>query len=281
MAAKSGQAIGEAAAKEKAEQEAQRMQEIQLARSWELKKMQMNSEQDFAHELRLRQAELDREARAHEWETEKMELRSRFDFEQEEKERIHRKGVFNSGIEVIDNNEGLTDEQKNAAKFRLAERYTDIEEAGQYLGTKPLYKENESDLGGYIKGLMQGEQPTEAMTETVAQSGQVYVTNKATGVSGVIPVEELEEAIASGDYELIQGQTVPKSEAFRKYQSQYLVEEKFPQLSSDIAKYSNIFRGKPGKYFGAKGELSTLASKYPYAYEQYLENIRKSRQGNK
>jgi hypothetical protein len=134
--AAAGAQIGQAQARQRAEAQAQRNAEIQAAQDWELQKMMMNSQQDFAHEMRLRQAELDREARAKEWEVEKMELRSKFDFEQAEKERLRRKSIFNSGVETIDNNQGLTDEQKNIAKFRLAEKYPDIEESGQYLGLK-------------------------------------------------------------------------------------------------------------------------------------------------
>ena len=126
-----GQAI------DKKQEEQFRLDTIAAAKDWERQKMLMNSQQDFAHEMRLRQAELDKEGRAKEWEVDKMELRSKLDFEQEEKERQRKKSIFNSGIDTIDKNEGLSDAQKNTAKFLLSTKYTDIEEAAQYLGFKP------------------------------------------------------------------------------------------------------------------------------------------------
>ena len=138
-----GQAI------DKKQEEQFRLDIIAAAKDWERQKMLMNSQQDFAHEMRMRQAELDREARAQEWFNEKLELVSRLDFEQEEKERQRKKSIFNSGIDTIDKNEGLSDSQKDIAKFMLASKYTDTEEAGQYLGLKPqTQKTGLFNLGG-------------------------------------------------------------------------------------------------------------------------------------
>ena len=147
-AAQAGLAIGKGKRAEedraRTEREQARAQQIavqqsarQAALEWEQQKMLLNSQQDFAHEMRMRQAQLDKEARAEEWQTEKMELVSKFDFEQEEKERIRRTATYNAGKESIDDNEGLTDEQKAQANFLLSTKYTDIPEAAAGLGMKP------------------------------------------------------------------------------------------------------------------------------------------------
>lgn len=147
-AAQAGKAIGksekakrEQSIKLQQEQEAMQIAAQQKARraalEWEQQKMALNSQQDFAHEMRMRQARLDAEARAREWEVEKMELHSRMDFEQEEKERIHRKAEYTAGRDAIDKNEGLTDEQKDMARFLLSTKYSDLSEAAPGLGLKP------------------------------------------------------------------------------------------------------------------------------------------------
>ena len=59
----------------------------QVAQEWEIQKMSLNSQQQFQHELRLNQTELDREARSKEWELKKMEIRSYMDFQKEEQDR--------------------------------------------------------------------------------------------------------------------------------------------------------------------------------------------------
>ena len=137
---------GERAKEDRARAEQQRQQQEAIAAQqsartaaleWEKEKMFMRSQQDFAHEMRMKQVGLDKEARAHEWEKEKMELASQNDFKEEEKERIRKRGVFKSGIESIDKNDTLNDTQKQDAKYTWAMKYTDIEEAAQYLGNKP------------------------------------------------------------------------------------------------------------------------------------------------
>jgi hypothetical protein len=142
--AQAGRTIGagERAKEERsrAERKQQRSLEAQArdaAKAWEWQKFILNSQQDFAHEQRMRQAQLDAEARAKEWEVEKMQLASQFDFEQDEKERLKRKATYVAGKEAIDNNEGLTDQQKEIAHFLLSSKYTDIPEAATGLGYKP------------------------------------------------------------------------------------------------------------------------------------------------
>lgn len=129
------------------------IQEAELGRQEEQKALQLAIEAQklsqqremaqFSAQLALEREKremawtLETEERARAWELEKMEITSRMDFEQSEKERLRKKATFNSGIETIDNNEGLTDTQKDTARFLLASKYTDIDEAAPYLGLKP------------------------------------------------------------------------------------------------------------------------------------------------
>lgn len=148
-AAKVGTIIGKGKRAEedraRAEREAARAQQIaaqqsarQAAMEWEQQKMLLNSQQDFAHEMRMRQAGLDKEARAEEWQVEKMELASKIDFEQDEKERIRRKAEYTAGRDSINDNENLTDTQKADANFRLSVGFVkDVPEAAAGLGLKP------------------------------------------------------------------------------------------------------------------------------------------------
>lgn len=135
--AQAGRQIGRAKAAEKQQQLTLEQQAREEAKAWEIQKFVLNSQQQFAHEMRLRQAELNKEARAHEWEVEKAELASRMDFEQEERDRLRDKATFNAGIEAITNDKTATNTQKDAAKFNLATKYTHIPEAAPYLGLKP------------------------------------------------------------------------------------------------------------------------------------------------
>jgi len=147
-AAISGTAIGKGKRAEedraRAEREQARAQQIaaqQSARAaaleWEQQKMLLNSQQDFAHQMRMRQADLEKEARAKEWTTEKMELASRMDFQQDEQERIRRKAEYTAGRDSINKNENLTDGQKDMANFLLSTKFSDLSEAATGLGLRP------------------------------------------------------------------------------------------------------------------------------------------------
>jgi len=171
-----GVAKGLGKSAERKQEEQFRLDIIAAAKDWEMQKMLMNSQQDFAHEMRLRQAELDREARAQEWFNEKMELASRMDFENSEKERLRRKSIFNSGIETIDKNEGLSDLQRDTAKFMLATKYTDIEEAGQYLGLKP----QKQNTGLFNLGGQETQQPLPYGVSTDANPLGLNITEGAS-----------------------------------------------------------------------------------------------------
>lgn len=92
--AQAGLAIGQAerekeerARAERAAEQASQDRARQMAMEWDAQKMLLNSQQDFAHEQRLHQTDLEAEARAKEWEVQKMVLRSQMDFQQEEQAR--------------------------------------------------------------------------------------------------------------------------------------------------------------------------------------------------
>jgi hypothetical protein len=83
------------------EERAYQTQQRQAAQQWEIEKMRMRSEQDLAHEMRMRQSQLEKEARAEEWAVEKMELASRIDFEREEKSRQMQLSRLDSQIQTL------------------------------------------------------------------------------------------------------------------------------------------------------------------------------------
>ncbi len=193
-AAQAGLAIGKGKRAEedraRAEREQARAQQIaaqqsarQAAMEWEQQKMLLNSQQDFAHEMRMRQAGLDKEARAEEWQTEKMEMTSRFDFEQDERERIQRKAEYTAGRDSINENENLTDTQKAAANFNLSIRYTDISEAAVGLGMKP----QTGKQGLFNLGLNTGLTPSGTASPTVDNPLGLNIQS--------IPTEQLPQAV--------------------------------------------------------------------------------------
>lgn len=210
-AAQAGIAVGKAKGAEREEARAEREQARgeqiaarQAARKaaleWEQQKMLLNSQQDFAHEMRMRQAQLDKEARAQEWQVEKMELASRIDFEQDEKERIRRKAEYTAGRDNINENENLTDTQKADANFRLSSRYPDIPEAAAGLGIKPEKQPSisfaakkaaakyleETELGWkerYMPGFLGGRELTETEVQLRAEAEGILTGSVAEEVN--------------------------------------------------------------------------------------------------
>lgn len=87
------------------------------AMNWELQKMEINSQQAFAHELRMNQAALEGEARAREWDIEKAEMASRIDFERKERDRQTKLAELDSVITAIDKSD-LDEETKTFMKFK-------------------------------------------------------------------------------------------------------------------------------------------------------------------
>lgn len=94
LAVMEGTAIGQAerakeerARADRAAEQAAQDRARQVAQEWDLQKMMLNSQQDFAHQQRLHQADLEAEARSKEWEVQKLELRSQMDFQKKEQAR--------------------------------------------------------------------------------------------------------------------------------------------------------------------------------------------------
>lgn len=115
--AQAGAMIGKA---EKAKADKAQMFQVaaeERAMNWELQKMEINSQQAFAHELRMNQAALEAEARAREWEVEKAEMASRIDFERKERDRQTKLAELDSIKKAIDKS-GLDEETKTFMKFK-------------------------------------------------------------------------------------------------------------------------------------------------------------------
>jgi len=194
----------------RADQMAAQQSARKVAMEWEQQKMMLNSQQDFAHEMRMRQAGLDAEARSREWEVEKMELHSKFDFEQDEKERLRRKAEYTAGRDSIDKNEGLTDEQKNTANFLLSTKYSDLSEAATGLGLKPESKKGLFDFGlGSDTGLTPGGTATPTADNPlglnienipVSQLSQTVLDLEAQNKFEVISPDGKKETIDANDW---------------------------------------------------------------------------------
>ena len=123
----------------RAQQMAAQQQARQAALEWEQQKMMLNSQQDFAHEMRMRQAGLEAEARAQEWQVEKMELASRMDFEQDEQERLRHKAEYVAGRDTLDKKKDeMPDGEYERASFELASIYAPkgVTEAVDKIGYK-------------------------------------------------------------------------------------------------------------------------------------------------
>lgn len=240
-----GQIIGKAerAKEERARTERQQEQSQQIAaqqaarqmaQEWEIQKMLLNSQQDFAHEQRLRQADLDGEARAKEWEYEKMELRSRFDLEQDEKERIRDKAEYISGRDALKKNENLTEKQQADAIFVLSIKHPDVTEAAAELGKYPEYiqrlqgitpltpkqqfeskiyqplldkvnAESAAKISGTLTtGAVAGQPRTEKLAiQSIVDAGDYAVRDKATGAIAPVPAQDLADTLATNKYELV------------------------------------------------------------------------------
>jgi hypothetical protein len=165
----------------RAQQAAAQQAARQAALEWEQQKMLINSQQDFAHEIRMRQADLDKEARAREWMTEKMEMASRLDFEQDEKERQRNNAEYAAGRDTLDKKkEEMPAGEYERALFRLDSIYAPkgVSAAVEGLG----YKEQTGGLFNL------GE-------ETPPPSGVSTVDNPLGLNIESIPVSQLPQAV--------------------------------------------------------------------------------------
>jgi hypothetical protein len=173
-AAAAGIAIGQAErAKEeraRAEREAEQAAQAraqQVAREWDLQKMMLNSQQDFAHEQRLQQTRLDAEARSEEWQVEKMEMASRLDFEAEERERQREYGEFLNTDKYIRDKvtSGEWSEEKAEGPFFMnAYQHSKLDkpEIAERLGGSPEYVQK-----------LQGGQPTTLTPEEQEKAARI------------------------------------------------------------------------------------------------------------
>jgi len=225
-AAQVGAIIGKGRRAEEERARAERQTARQAAQEWELQKMALNSQQDFAHEMRMRQAGLDAEARAREWQVEKMEIASRMDFEQEEKERLRIKAEYAAGRDTLDKKkEEMPAGEYERALFRLDSIYAPkgVDAAVEGLGFDIKAKD---DIISQIKALQEekisGEKtprilpPTIAEVEQAAANREVFVRNKKTHTYGTISLDEARKVTPKDEWELVERPIVPPKHELSK-----------------------------------------------------------------
>lgn len=147
-AAEAGKIIGKAEAKRQQQQIDAELASQKKAQEWELEKLALRSQQDFQHELRLRQINLEKEARAEEWEIEKMQRASLLDFEMEEKERLKKLEEITNSINAIQKeiDSGHTADDDPTIKARLTN--LQLQYDAVKTGTKPLTLDKLKSTGG-------------------------------------------------------------------------------------------------------------------------------------
>lgn len=226
-AAKAGATIGRGKRAEedraRAEREQARTDQIaaqqaarKAAMEWEQQKMLLNSQQDFAHEMRMRQADLEKEARAKEWATEKMEMASRFDFEQDEKERIRVKAEYAAGRDTLDKKKDeMPAGEYERALFRLDSIYAPkgVTEAVTGLGFDPRKEDILSQLRGEIGGPVERTTPpTQADITVSKKEGEIWMQDIKTGIYGTVPTNEVQSYIKAGTHKLATPVATPEPE---------------------------------------------------------------------
>lgn len=239
--AAAGNIVGQAQRAEEERAKAERQRARQIAMDWEMQKMMLNSQQDFAHEMRMKQAELDKEGRAKEWEVEKAEIASKMDFEQQERERNKQHANMLNAFAYTKDKADLTPAQKENIDFATALKYSEFgfPEALEILGSSPEYMERQKYgkvLSPVEREMMQAQKEkeagaatgitapptpvTNAMRETekavvteIATGGQYAVRDKATGTIGPVPPEDLADTLATGKYELVKAPYTPTQRA--------------------------------------------------------------------
>ena len=191
----------------------------QMAMEWDAQKMLLNSQQDFAHEQRLHQSDLEAEARAKEWEVQKMELRSQMDFQREEQERQQKLTRIDNALMTIEK-EHDAGHFPDERQYRALKQYYEIQETGvdaPPIGLIQPPKEDEMDK--YIKSL-RDEVPPPVDTSGGQIGGQVRVISP-DGVTGKIPIDEWErdKNTAYKGYRLLGQEIEPKLKT--PFQSQW------------------------------------------------------------
>jgi len=189
--AEAGKMVGEAKRKEKeqiaareAEQQKHQKEMQNTAQQWEMQKMLLNSQQDFAHEQRVYQARLEAEARSREWEVEKMEIASKLDFEREEKERQRKLNKESSIIERLKEEiaSGRVDENDLSVQNKLAyhQAQYDAVDAGWDRG--PSYTDI-TKMQGVSGGAPRGSLPWEEQEEYYNRPTAVAKRERITGTA--------------------------------------------------------------------------------------------------
>ena len=231
----------------------------------------MNSQQDFAHEMRMRQADLDKEARAEEWQTEKMELASRLDFEQDEQERLRDNAEFEAGDKTITESD-MPETEKPRARFKNAMLHPNAKGAAKYFG----FYEQKQGLFAF------GE---EAPPPPPAVSGAATVDNPLGLNIESIPVSQLPQAVLGleaqnkfevispdGNKETIDADQWPDKKAQGYILSQISKLRGGASFEDELKEITKGLRSiNPVTYFKSKTKLSEL-EKTP-GYRKYLEQF--------
>lgn len=217
--AKAGVAIGQAerakeerARADRAAEQAAQDRARQAAQEWDLQKMLLNSQQDFAHQQRLHQSDLDGEARAKEWEVQKMELRSQMDFQQDEQERTKNIQSITNQLTTLDKFKDQIDPGQYTDKLFELQTSLDNAKAG---GSVTAGRLPPGGKEGIISRLDRaGKEVTEPVTLTpeqfakTAAKGKVLLKRKSDGEIGEVPIGEVAALVASKEYTLVESPNI-------------------------------------------------------------------------
>jgi len=228
ISARAGAATG-AAEKAKTEQRINLAFEAEeRAKMWELTKMELRSQQQYAHEARMRQVELDKEARAHEWVIEKAEIASRMDFQRQEEERQRKLAKNDAATAQLEELETSGKYPKNLIeqqKFELWRERRNIETGvtpGHY---RPTQQGTKDQFGQYINELITGGEgvPTpDIQNSAAAQLPSIqpgYVAAKSpSGEIRQIRIEDVQSGEAAKEgWEVLPGQIPEKSKTIAPF----------------------------------------------------------------
>jgi hypothetical protein len=222
--ARAGAAIG-AAQKAQKEQEMafqreqtlldiqERRRQDQASRDWELQKMLLRSQQDFAQEQRLKQVQLEARARSQEWEVEKMEINSKIDFEKEIQDRQKKINSTSSLLEAVKkarDSGKYPNEQLDALELKynmeLAAIKSGVEINAPFLQPERLTPQEQA-LKMVMGGGPSAQQLTPITPEMQTQAtkeGWTYLKNKMTGEVQQVKSDGVTTMVGTGQWELAQ-----------------------------------------------------------------------------
>ena len=227
ISARAGAATG-AAEKAKTEQRINLALEAEeRAKMWELTKMELSSQQQYAHEARMRQVELDKEARAHEWVIEKAEIASRMDFQRQEEERQRKLSELDAQEKAIQEakekyGDNPAIQQKAFELWRQRLAVTTGVTPGHY---RPTQQGTKDQFGQYINELITGGEgvPTpDIQNSAAAQLPSIqpgYVAAKSpSGEIRQIRIEDVQSGEAAKEgWEVLPGQIPEKSKTIAPF----------------------------------------------------------------